>query len=339
MTDPLPSSLPIIDISAWVNPSSHTSSSCLATSHALDSACRNHGFFYLSNHGLEHLTPQILHLARQFLTESSVEEKEKLKLRGAGKGGGDGARGYQRIGENVTKGKSDFHEALDLYRPWPEPTEPPYKPLQGPNQWPSHPPSFRETYEDYITQLQTLGRTLLRAMAVGLGEPESTFDTAISESFWVLRCIGYPPLTPSPSSDPEDGISCGEHTDYGCLTFLLTDDTKGALQVLHAPSGTWITADPIPGCFVVNIGDMFNVWTNGLYASTLHRVIHRGGNYRVSVPFFFEPGWGARIDVLPGCKERRGEVSEGQGKVSEGGVVYGEHLLGKVLGNFVLEDG
>jgi len=44
--------------------------------------------------------------------------------------------------------------------------------------------------------------------------------------------------------------------------------------------GIWINADPIPGCIVCNIGEMWEVWTNGLYRSTLHRVVHRGSNYR-----------------------------------------------------------
>jgi len=46
--------------------------------------------------------------------------------------------------------------------------------------------------------------------------------------------------------------------------------------------GYWITADPIPGCVVCNIGEMWEIWTKGLYKSTLHRVIHRSSNYRVS---------------------------------------------------------
>lgn len=90
-------------------------------------------------------------------------------------------------------------------------------------------------------------------------------------------------------------------SDYGCLTFLLADSTRDALQVF-LPSkvglesgdatglprkqgdeeGSWITADPIPGCLVCNIGAMWETWTGGLYRSTLHRVVHRGSNYRVS---------------------------------------------------------
>jgi len=115
--------------------------------------------------------------------------------------------------------------------------------------------------------------------------------------------------------------------DYGCVTLLLADSTKGALQVLDS-NGKWINADPIDGAFVVNIGDMMERWTNGLWKSTLHRVIHRGTQYRVSIPFFFEPNFDAVISPLPSCVKATG------GKPLFKDEEYGEHLLGKIKGNF-----
>jgi isopenicillin N synthase-like dioxygenase len=48
--------------------------------------------------------------------------------------------------------------------------------------------------------------------------------------------------------------------DYGCLTFLIADShAKGSLQVKLPATGEWISADPIEGCFVCNIGDMVQV--------------------------------------------------------------------------------
>jgi 2OG-Fe(II) oxygenase superfamily len=48
--------------------------------------------------------------------------------------------------------------------------------------------------------------------------------------------------------------------DYGCLTFLIADaHGKGSLQVKLPATGEWIPADPVPGCFVCNIGDMMQV--------------------------------------------------------------------------------
>ena len=115
--------------------------------------------------------------------------------------------------------------------------------------------------------------------------------------------------------------------DYGCTTFLLTDGTKGALKVL-AKDGKWIDADPIRGAYIINIGDMMELWTNGLWKSTLHKVIHTAGNYRVSVPVFFEPNYDAKIAPLDVCIKKSG------GEKKFGEKIYGEHLMSKVTTNF-----
>jgi isopenicillin N synthase-like dioxygenase len=81
---------------------------------------------------------------------------------------------------------------------------------------------------------------------------------------------------------------------------------------------------------------MIALWTGSLYPATLHRVIHRAPTYRVSVPFFFEPNWDARVRLLAGAKRRAEEEGrEVKGDVKEEGTVYGEFLLNKVGGNFV----
>ena len=234
---------------------------------------------------------------------------------------------------------------------------PPYEWLMGPNLWPAEETTgleeirgFRECYEEYVGRMLELGTAVVWAMGVGLGLQDSeVFVRATARSWWVMRAIGYPPLPPPPPPRPsatssaaageekedkdgdgdEGSLSCGAHTDYGCLTLLLADPTPGALQV-QSPSepGTWINADPIPGAFVVNIGDMMERWTNGLYKSTRHRVVHRAENFRVSVPFFFEPDFDALVEPLGECVRACG------GARRFGGVRYGEHLLGKVRGNF-----
>jgi hypothetical protein len=82
------------------------------------------------------------------------------------------------------------------------------------------------------------------------------------------------------------------------------------------------------GCYVVNIGDMMEVWTNGLWESTKHRVVHTNSAYRVSVPFFYEPRWDAVVKPLDKCVQQTG------GTPKFGAKVYGEHLIEKVSGNF-----
>lgn len=70
-------------------------------------------------------------------------------------------------------------------------------------------------------------------------------------------------------------------------------------ETVEAKDGSWIPADPVPGAFVVNIGDIIDALTSHAYKSTYHRVIHRGSKYRVSIPFFFEPPRDMTITPIP----------------------------------------
>ncbi|KAI9841889.1 MAG: hypothetical protein M1838_003360 [Thelocarpon superellum] len=329
--------LPIIDISPFLPNSQSSPGERQQCARTLASACRDTGFFYLTNHGIPgSQTDEILSLARTFFLSATEAEKASIARQDAGVGTGDGARGYQKAGENVTTGKRDWHEAIDLYRDVHHSPTPPYTLCHGPNRWPASPPTFEDTYRRYIHALLGLGEAVVRAMGHALDPAhDDVFVDHTRASFWVMRIIGYPPLPPARGAtklevgmeDGELGISCGEHTDYGCVTFLLADETKGALQVQHR-SGAWITADPLPGAFVVNIGDMMERWTNGLWKSTRHRVVHQGSDWRVSVPFFFEPDFAARIEPLDVCVQQTGGTAKYSPKI------YGEHLLHKVGRNF-----
>ncbi len=170
----------------------------------------------------------------------------------------------------------------------------------GPNQWPESLKQFRPVMLAYFAALEATAVRLMRAMALSLGLPRTHFDSFCHDPMGVLRLLHYPPQP----ANPEPGEKgCGAHSDWGCLT-LLWQDEHGGLQA-HS-GGEWIDAPPIPGTFVINIGDMFARWTNDLYRSTLHRVINMSGHERYSMPFFFEGSPGHPVTALPGC------VAEGE---------------------------
>ncbi|RPD62391.1 Clavaminate synthase-like protein [Lentinus tigrinus ALCF2SS1-7] len=338
--------LPIISVEPFLNPGGHPGK--LSTAAALHAACSQYGFFYLdiSSYVDRSEPEELTRLAREFFALPQ-EEKDRISLSQE-----DGARGYQRLKENVTNGKADNHEGIDFYRPVDKPDK--TKPVWGENQWPAV-PGFKEKYEAWVEKMKKLGMIVIEAMATGLGmSPDEWVQlrNQVDESFWVMRVIGYPPLP-----NDYDGFSCGAHRDYGCLTFLYADPTPGALQVYinqpglvietdsglppeHAveEEGCWINADPIPGCVVCNIGEMWEVWSNGLYKSTLHRVVHRGSNYRVSIPFFFEPNFDAHVEPLPAALRMQEEDRKIRGITEPAKmyqpVVYGDFLLKKVGSNF-----
>jgi isopenicillin N synthase-like dioxygenase len=160
--------------------------------------------------------------------------------------------------------------------------------------------------------MRRVGTAVMRGLALGLNLPEKYFDPMYEDSFWVMRCIHYPPREGKDainklSSDDIMDQGCGAHTDYGCLTMINSDGTCGALQAMNT-DGEWITADPIEGALIMNLGDMLHIWTNGLYRSTPHRVLATSSTSnirptlgRISVPFFFEPNYNTEVAPLSIC--------------------------------------
>ncbi|KAK6379193.1 hypothetical protein LTS17_006111 [Exophiala oligosperma] len=104
---------------------------------------------------------------------------------------------------------------------------------------------------------------------------------------------------------PEDSITAtsledvglGAHTDIQSFT-ILWQDMIGGLQVLMA-DGSWVKAPPIPGTFVVNIGDYLMRLSNDRFKSTFHRVFMRTTSDRYSMPFFIGFNCNEEFSVLP----------------------------------------
>uniref|UniRef100_A0A383VMR0 Fe2OG dioxygenase domain-containing protein n=1 Tax=Tetradesmus obliquus TaxID=3088 RepID=A0A383VMR0_TETOB len=336
-------SLPIIDVGPLVDPAAPRES-VTAVAQQLHKACREVGFFYIQNHGVpQHVTEGVLQQAHKWFA-LPAEVKASLLLSPASH-----YRGYQPLGINVTRHESgfvqDWHEALDLFREEDaaavKAAGRPPSVLHGPNLWPDQLPDFSTALRAYIDACLTLGEQLLRGIALGLGLPEAYFGRHLAGpagSYWVARVIHYPPLQQvgqqqaAAAAGGEVGrevqLSCGEHCDYGLLTLVNQDPHVTALQVKNA-SGQWVDAPPLPGTFVCNIGDMFQVVTNGMYKATLHRVLNTArGTPRVSAPFFYEPCFEAVLAPAP-------QLCRGQPPLFQP-IRYGSHLESKVLSNFEL---
>lgn len=321
-------SIPLIDVSPlldkWDHPNMSQDQGVVEVVRQLDQACRETGFFYVKGHGIpDSLVKEVRRLSHIFFDQPH-DIKLKIKLSPE-----TGYRGYQWVGQNITKGVPDMHEAIDCYK---EVKDGMYGDLgevmQGSNIWPSNPPDFARLMKEYINSCTALSRKIIRGIALALGGSVDEIEgDKAGDPFWVLRIIGYP--AKSNSDIPKNDIGCGAHTDYGLLTLVNQDEDITALQVRNR-SGEWISAPPIPGTFVCNIGDMLQILSNGLYESTLHRVINNAAKYRVSVAYFYEPNFDALIEPLEVCKQKTGGVNKFEG------AVYGKHLVSKVTTNFVV---
>ncbi len=168
----------------------------------------------------------------------------------------------------------------------------------APNVWPAEPAEFRPAFEAYYAAMEGLAGQLLGLMALALGLDERWFDDKIGDHITGLTALHYPVLDQPPLPGQ---LRRGEHTDWGSITILHHDGQPG-LQVM-APDGAWEDAPTVPGAFVVNLGDLMAAWTNDRWTSTHHRVLVPDDptGDRVSIAFFHQPDFDARIECIPTC--------------------------------------
>jgi isopenicillin N synthase-like dioxygenase len=159
-------------------------------------------------------------------------------------------------------------------------------------EWPDL-PGFRETVLAYYDAVQALAQRLLPLYARALDLPATFFDGLFDHPLSALRLNHYPAHD---YAEGEYGIA--PHTDSTFITLLAQDGIPG-LKV-QAPSGRWIDAPLAPDSFVINTGDLLNLWSNGRFLSTPHYASNRPGRARHSIPYTFHPSAETVISALPG---------------------------------------
>jgi isopenicillin N synthase-like dioxygenase len=298
--------IPIVDVAAL---RSRHRSERVEVARALDRAARDVGFLYVTGHGIE--PARIAALREQaaafFSLPAAIKQRYYI-------GRSPNHRGYVPPGEEVFYGQSkDSKEAFDLSLDL-APDDPDYlrgNRLLGPNVWPAELPEFAGVVRGYYDDAFAFGRRLMSGFALALGLAEDHFAPQLQKPPSQLRLIHYPP--------GEDEVGIGSHTDYECFTILHT--TAPGLEVMNA-AGRWVDAPPLPGAFVVNIGDMLEILSGGRWLSTAHRV-RRVREERYSFPLFFSLDYDALVEPLP---QYRGAAYPR--------LVAGEHLLAQTAQTF-----
>lgn len=304
-------SIPIVDIGPFLHGGPEDQA---AVVERLRDVSANVGFFYLLGHGVAPaLFDNLIAVSKRFF-EHPLEEKMRTYI-----GRSANHRGYVPEGEEVFSGGSkDRKEAFDLSIETPADDPESRKPfsLVGPNQWPDM-PGFREAATAYYEATFAVGRHLMRAFAMVLGEPRDAFDACLTRPPSQLRLIHYP-------FDPDavDVIGIGAHTDYECFTLLHC--TAPGLEVLNG-AGEWIDAPPVEGAYVVNIGDMIELLSNGAFVATSHRV-RKTSCERYSFPLFFSLDHDTHVRPLARFV--------GPDRPARPGLVAGEHLFAQTAQTF-----
>mmetsp|Transcript_1347 Transcript_1347/g.2755 ORF Transcript_1347/g.2755 Transcript_1347/m.2755 type:complete len:323 (-) Transcript_1347:2137-3105(-) len=271
--------VPIIDLC-------HPKSSDEEIAAIVRDAAIKHGFFAVTGHSVpKEVISRHVAVQKQFFS-LPLEKKMQISVNKSN-------CGYTVIGEETLDVESstvgDTREGLYYRR------SSPGNPLDGQNQWPGEEdvPGYRSAVERYMDELTKLGYRLLELVSLSLGFDKSYLNAFFKEPMITLRPLKYQPV----DSDERTGIyGAGKHTDYGCLTILYAP--QPGLQIFQ--KGEWVAIDPLQDGFVINIGDMLEYWTCGLYKSTIHRVMTGHEKERYSFPFFFEPQFDAQIQPLPG---------------------------------------
>jgi isopenicillin N synthase-like dioxygenase len=252
------------------------------------------GFFYLTGHGVDDgLTDRVLAAARALFALPQADKDAVAMINSPH------FRGYTRLGGELTGGAVDWREQLDIGPervPLTDPDEPHLR-LQGPNQWPAALPELPAVVAEWDAALAAVARKLLQHWAVSLSSPADVFESAFADTpATLIKIVRYPARADSPQ-----GV--GAHRDAGVLTLLLAEpgtrglEVRGPYGATGIGYGEWIDVDPLPGAFIVNIGEMLELASGGYLRATEHRV-RIADTERISVPYFFNPRLDAQLPVL-----------------------------------------
>ena len=291
-------SFPAFDLSAFerADPAGRR-----ALGQEIDAICRATGFLTLTGHGVS--APVIAALWRE--AEAFFAEAPDVKLAARAPHPGYPYGFLPPLAEALarSKGAQTPPDLKESFNGGPEAAPPGLTDpdalafCYAPTIWPAR-PGFKAAWLAYYRAMEDLAARIMRAFAVALDLPGDYFAPFLTAPISALRALNYPALDRA----PEPGqIRAGAHTDYGSLTILLPQEGSRGLEIFSA--GRWIEVPPVPGAFVVNIGDLMVRWTADRWVSTLHRVVvptDGGAERRQSLAFFHQPNWDAEITPLDG---------------------------------------
>jgi isopenicillin N synthase-like dioxygenase len=247
----------------------------------LDAACRDWGFFQITDHGVGRSLIDRVHAGMRAFFALPRAEKSRIERTHSNVWGY-----YDR---ELTKNTRDWKEIFDV---GPEEAE---GPVAGATpQWPVGLPGFKTAMTEYMAASRNVANRLLAAIAVNLGASADELLTKFGADDSAFLRLNFYPLCADPApadastTAPAGHLGINHHTDAGALTVLIQNEQPG-LQVCI--DGRWTLVEPLPEALVINIGDIVQVWSNDRYRAPLHRVLANSHDPRYSAAFFFNPSY------------------------------------------------
>ena len=279
----MPASIPVIDIGALYG---NDDAAKKAVAAKIGAACNDIGFFYAVGHNVtvETIDTAVAQADKFF----HLPEAERLKIKAD-----TNNRGYRDVWDTVHRnGKRNARDSFDLGFPV---TADDLEvkagtPLYAENKWPQGMPGFREAIEGYYNETFKLGMKILEGFALHLDKPVDFFTRHFTKPVADMVINHYLGAQGLHISDQ----ASGPHTDHGIVT-ILWQDSLGGLEVM-GKDGQWISATPLRGSFIINIGELMKRWTNGRFKATVHRVVHLQDKSRYSMPLFCNPDFRTMVD-------------------------------------------
>lgn len=240
----------------------------------LHSACKDWGFFQVVDHGVSLSTIEKIKLEIHNLFELPPEDKEKLWQKP-----GD----HEGFGQMFVVSDEQKLDWSDMFFITTLPTI-----IRKPHLFEGMPLPLREALEDYALGLEKLTMTILEQMAKALKMDSNEMRELFSGCYQTMRLNYYPPC---PKAEQVVGFS--QHSDADALTIVLQLNETEGLQIRK--DGKWIPVKPIHNAFVVNIGDIMEIVSNGVYRSIEHRAVVNSTKERLSVAAFHSTNLDAEI--------------------------------------------
>ena len=278
---PFSKGVPLIDLSSIRDIADSDLTADMPVVKEIVAACSNWGFFHVINHSLSLELHEKFYKYKEAFFRLEKSEKNTVKR--------TVENSWGWFDDELTKQKLDWKEGYDMAS---QDGSLDKRGLEGVNQWPDESafPSidgFQATLREYYYECEKLARTLTCAMTLGLGLPsESLVGPEFDNRHTSMLRMNYYPICPDPTANQ----AIGPHTDAGAVTVLTQSPVK-SLQVYQPKDDTWYDVEPIENSFVINTGDIMQVWSNGVYKAPIHRVKARNDAERFSSPFFYNPSY------------------------------------------------
>ncbi|XVF40228.1 hypothetical protein PTKIN_Ptkin01aG0094900 [Pterospermum kingtungense] len=234
----------------------------------LHHSCKEWGFFQLINHGVSSELVENVKQGIQEFFNLPMAEKKKFWQKP------DELEGFGQAFVQSEEQKLDWG---DMFFMLTLPTH-----LRKPHLFPKLPPPFRETLEAYSSEMKILAMKMLDLMTKALGMDPNDMRVLFEEGVQAMRMNYYPPCP-----EPEHAIGLNAHSDAGGLIILLQINEVEGLQIRK--DGAWIPVKPLPNAFIINIGDVMEIVSNGIYPSIEHRATVNKAKERLSVAAIYNP--------------------------------------------------